>query len=75
MSGELTLTGKILRVGGIKEKLIAAINNNVEIVFLPLQNKEEVEEISYIYKDKVRIVYVSNYIEIYNILFSNLITK
>ena len=70
MSGEITLTGKILKVGGIKEKLIAAINNNVEIVFLPYQNKEEVQEIDYIYKNKLRVVFVSNYSEIYNILFS-----
>jgi len=75
MSGELTLTGKILKVGGIKEKLIAAINNNVEIVFLPLLNKEEAEEISYIYKDKIRIVYVSNYMEIYDILFTKSLTN
>ena len=70
MSGEITLTGKILKVGGIKEKIIAAINNNVEILFLPLQNKEEVLEISYIYNNKLRVVFVSNYNEIYNILFS-----
>ena len=69
MSGEITLTGKILKVGGIKEKIIAALNNNVEIIFLPLQNKEEVQEISYIYKNKLRIVFVSNYNEIYDILF------
>ena len=71
MSGEITLTGKILKVGGIKEKIIAAINNNVELVFLPLENKEEVLNISYIYKNKLRVVFVSNYLEIYNILFTN----
>ncbi|MBQ8892612.1 MAG: endopeptidase La [Bacilli bacterium] len=70
MSGEITLTGKILKVGGIKEKIIAAINNNIEIIFLPLANKEEVLEISHIYNNKVRIAFVSNYSEIYQILFS-----
>ena len=69
MSGEITLTGKILKVGGIKEKIIAAINNNIEILFLPIQNKEEVQEISYIFQNKIRIVFVSNYYEIYDILF------
>ena len=71
MSGEITLTGKILKVGGIKEKLIAAINNSVELVFLPEDNKEEVLNISYIYKNKLRVVFVSNYSEIYDILFIN----
>ena len=70
MSGEITLTGKVLKVGGIKEKIIAAINNNIEIVFFPVQNKEEVQELSYIYKNKLRIMFVSNYMEIYDILFS-----
>ena len=71
MSGEITLTGKILKVGGIKEKIIAAINNNIEVVFLPFENKEETLDISYIYKDKLRVVFVSNYLEIYNILFTS----
>ena len=71
MSGEITLTGKILKVGGIKEKIIAAINNNIEVIFLPLQNKDEVKEISYIYKNKLRIVFVSNYYEVYDILFNS----
>lgn len=75
MSGEITLTGKILKVGGIKEKIIAAINNNVEIVFLPYQNKEETEEISYIYNNKLRVVFVSHYNEIYNILFREMNNK
>lgn len=75
MSGEITLTGKILKVGGIKEKIIAAINNNVEIIFLPLQNKEETLEISYIYNNKLRVVFVSHYNEIYNILFRDLNSK
>lgn len=70
MSGEITLTGKVLKVGGIKEKIIAAINNNVEIIFFPMQNKEEVQELSYIYKNKLRIMFVSNYMEIYDILFT-----
>ena len=71
MSGEITLTGKILKVGGIKEKIIAAINNNIEIIFLPIENKEEVLNIAYIYKNKLRVVFVANYFEIYHILFTS----
>ena len=69
MSGEITLTGKVLKIGGVKEKIIAALNNEIEIIFMPLVNKEEVENLSYIYKNKLRIVFVSNYQEIYDILF------
>lgn len=69
MSGEITLTGKILKIGGVKEKLIAAINNEIEIVYMPELNREEVEELEYIYKNKLEIKYVSNYQELYDELF------
>ncbi len=70
MSGEITLTGKILKVGGIKEKLIAAINNNITVIYMPLANKEEIEELEYIYKNKLEINYIDNYQELYDILIA-----
>ena len=70
MSGEITLTGKILKIGGVKEKLIAAINNGIERVYMPILNKDEVMELEYLYKNKLEIKYVSNYQEIYMDLFA-----
>lgn len=72
MSGEITLTGKVLKIGGVKEKIIAAINNNIEILYMPISNKEEIEELDYLYKNKLKIIFVSNYQEIYNELFAPL---
>lgn len=69
MSGEITLTGRILKVGGVKEKLIAALNNQITEIFMPILNQEEIEKLDYIYKDKLQINYVSNYQEIYDKLF------
>lgn len=69
MTGEISLTGKILRVGGLKEKLIAAIANNIKKVFIPLANREDVLELEEIYRDKIDIIFVDNYIEIYQDLF------
>ena len=69
MSGEITLTGNILKVGGLKEKIIAAINNEVKKVYFPKQNQEEILELEYLYKDKLEIIYVNNYQEIYQDLF------
>jgi len=43
VSGELTLTGRLLPVGGIKEKILAARRAGVKVVVLPLKNKVEVE--------------------------------
>ena len=70
MSGEITLTGNILKVGGLKEKIIAAINNEVKKVYFPKQNQEEILELEYLYKDKLEIIYVNNYQEIYQDLFA-----
>lgn len=69
MSGEISLSGKILSVGGLKEKIILALKNGINIIYLPLSNKNEVLEYENIYKDKIKIVFVDNYLEIYNDLF------
>ena len=70
MTGEITLKGDALRVGGIKEKLIAAINNGIDKVYLPLSNKTDVLEISKDITNKLKIIYVKNYIEIFKDIFS-----
>jgi len=69
MTGEISLTGKILRVGGLKEKIIAALSNDIKKVYVPLVNREDMLEIEEIYQDKMEIVFVDNYLEIYKDLF------
>jgi len=58
LSGEITLTGNVLPVGGIKEKVLAAIRAGVKILVLPLKNKEDFEEIKNEIRDKIRCVYI-----------------
>ena len=70
MTGEITLKGDILKVGGIKEKLIAAINDGIHKVYLPISNKTDVLEISNDITSKLKIIYVKNYIEIFEDIFS-----
>ena len=69
MTGEITLRGKILPVGGIKEKLIAASVNNIKKVFIPAENKNDLEDVPLEVQHKLEIVLVRDYMEIYRDLF------
>ena len=70
MTGEMTLRGKVLPIGGLKEKLIAATVNNIKKVFIPVENKPELEDISDIVKSKLQIILVRDYLEMYYYLFA-----
>ena len=69
MTGEITLRGKILPVGGIKEKILIAINNNIKTIYVPLDNKGDVKEIDKDIIKGIKIKYIDNYLELYNDLF------
>ena len=69
MSGEISLNGKILRVGGLREKIVLALENNIDKIYFPLGNREEVLSMEDIYQKKLKVVFVDNYLEIYRDLF------
>ena len=66
MTGEITLLGDVLPIGGLKEKLSAASRNKINTVFIPYDNKKDLEEIDEIIKKDIKIIPVKNYIEIYD---------
>ncbi len=68
-TGEISLTGEILRVGGIKEKVIGAYNKHMKKIYLPLANELDLEEIPTQIKNELDIHLVKNYQEIYDELF------
>lgn len=70
MTGEITLRGKILPVGGVNEKLIAASVNDINKVYIPIDNKYDLEDVPDSVKDKVDIVFVRDYLELYHYLFN-----
>ena len=75
MTGEMTLRGKILPIGGLKEKLIAASVNGIKQVFIPVENKNDLEDVPVPVKKKLEIVFVRDYLDIYYYLFSEDINK
>ncbi|MCL5942769.1 MAG: endopeptidase La [Actinobacteria bacterium] len=64
LSGEITLTGQILAVGGLKEKLLAALREGVRKVVLPLDVRPQVRELPAELTRGLDIVYVSSFVEV-----------
>ena len=71
MTGEISLKGKVMKIGGLKEKLIAANREGVTDVLLPLENRETAEDLSDDIKNNLKFHFVENYKEVYDILFTN----
>ena len=55
MTGEITLKGKVLPIGGLKEKLLAATQNGIKKVLIPHDNKKDLNEIEKEITNKVKI--------------------
>jgi ATP-dependent Lon protease len=72
MTGELTLTGRILPIGGLKEKMLAAIRNGMERVILPADNREDWEELDGDIRSAIAVEFVETAGEAFGIL--NLLT-
>jgi len=70
MTGELSLRGKVLPVGGIKEKVIAAKRAGVTTVILPADNRKDFDDLSDLIKSDVEVHFAENYDEVYKIAFS-----
>lgn len=66
MTGEITLRGKILPVGGIKEKVLAAHRAGVKKVILPVDNEKDLEEVPQHVRDQLSFVFVRNIDEVLN---------
>ena len=69
MTGELTLTGQVLPVGGIREKVIAARRAGIKQLILPAANKGDFEEIPEYIRTGVTVHYAARYSEVAELLF------
>ncbi|WP_462217982.1 endopeptidase La [Mycoplasmoides genitalium] len=70
MTGEITLRGKVLVIGGVKEKTISAYRGGVTTIFMPEKNERYLDEVPKEIVDKLNIIFVKEYSDIYNKLFS-----
>jgi ATP-dependent Lon protease len=64
MTGEITLRGKVLKIGGLKEKVLAAHRANIRTVIIPWENKDDLEEIPEELRKDIRFILVNSLDEV-----------
>ena len=69
MTGEMTLRGKVLPVGGIKEKILAAKRSGIHTIVISEENRKDVEDIKPIYVEGLTFVYVKNIQDVIDFIF------
>ena len=67
MTGEVTLTGRVLPIGGLKEKLLAALRGGIKIAIIPDENEKDLKEIPQNVKDGLKIIPVKHVEEVLKI--------
>ncbi|RCV14628.1 hypothetical protein SETIT_2G440400v2 [Setaria italica] len=71
MTGEVTLTGRILPIGGVKEKTIAARRSAIKTLIFPAANKRDFDELASNVKEGLEVHFVDTYGEIYDLAFQS----
>ncbi|SJU00754.1 Lon protease 1 [Clostridioides difficile] len=64
MTGEVTLTGRVLPIGGLKEKSLAAFRAGIDTIIIPKENEKDIEKIPNSIKNKLNIIPVSQVNEV-----------
>jgi Lon-like ATP-dependent protease len=72
MTGELTVTGKVIQIGGLKEKVIAAKRAQVTKILFPKDNEADWEELEDYIKKDLTGVPVDNYTDVFKIVFGDI---
>ena len=68
MTGEITLRGRVLPVGGIKEKSLAALRAKMSAIVIPERNKKDLEEIPKNIRDDIRFITVAHMDDVLNVV-------
>ena len=65
MTGEITLTGRVLAIGGLKEKALAAVRQGIYTVIIPKQNERDIKDIPKEVADKISFITVNDIEEVF----------
>lgn len=68
MTGEISLHGDVLKIGGLKEKALGALRSGVDTIIIPYDNYNEVKELPKEIRNKIAFIPVKNYEEVYKII-------
>jgi ATP-dependent Lon protease len=69
MTGEITLRGRVLGIGGLKEKVIGAHRAGIRKIFIPVENEKDLDEIPDDIKKDIKFIAINNYNDIFNLIF------
>lgn len=69
MTGEVTLAGRVLPIGGVREKALAALNQGITNIILPLANQKDLADIPDQFKEKLNFIFVENIDEVIAVAF------
>lgn len=71
MTGEITLHGKVLAIGGLREKTMAAYKAGIKTVIIPAQNKADLEEVDDVIKENIEFIYAENLTDVLDTALMN----
>ncbi len=74
MTGEITLTGKVLPIGGLKEKALAAMRHGIKTIIIPDKNKKDLEDIPQEYRDHLTFIPVKTIDDVLSVVLTEKIS-
>ena len=69
MTGEISLNGKVLKIGGVKEKTMAASREGLKTLIFPASNRKDVERLPDYIKEGIQFHFVEEYIDLFKIVY------
>ena len=69
MTGEISLNGKVLAIGGVKEKTLAAAREGIKKLIFPKRNEKDINKLPDFLKAGIEFYFVDEYLDVFNIVF------